>query len=265
MVFMDMSQKQNIQDQTEKQTEGNSSIPLERRTKNLSEIYDAFEKFIFSEDTKILAKLVARTLIFEKIIDVPGDIVEAGVYRGSGMLTWLKLKKILAPNALKKVIGFDYFDTEALLNSLSGQDKISMKSLFEVRGYHHQEGAERFVHDLISSAGFDQHSYDLIRGDISQSAQEFVAKRPGLKISCLYLDLDLQHPTYHALNAFWDRVSTGGIVVFDEYAYHQWSEAQGVDRFFEEKGIQIQALHYPCPTAYVMKSPIGHLAKYKSY
>lgn len=244
----------NSPNKIEPQAKSNDSLALETRTQKQSEIYDAFEKFIFSDDTKILAKLVARTRIFDQIINVPGDIVEAGVYRGSGMLTWLKLKKILAPNALKKVIGFDYFDTESLLNSLSGQDKVSMKSLFEVRGYQHQEGAERFVHDLIANAGFSQNSYELIQGDISQVAQEFVEKRPGLKISCLYLDLDLQYPTYHALNAFWDRVSVGGMVVFDEYAYHQWSEAQGADQFFEEKNIQIQALHYPCPTAYVMKS-----------
>ncbi len=241
------------QSQVEPSSQLNQSIPLETRTKQQSEIYDAFEKFIFSDDTKILAKLTARTLIFNKIINVPGDIVEAGVYRGSGMLTWLKLKKILAPNSLKKAIGFDYFDTESLLNSLSGQDRASMQGLFEVRGYKHEEGAERFVQDLIVNGGFDEKSYDLISGDISQTAPEFVAKRPGLKISCLYLDLDLENPTYHALNAFWDRVSIGGMVVFDEYAYHQWSEAQGADRFFEEKNIQIQALDYPCPTAYVVK------------
>lgn len=244
----------NSQDKIEQQIQQNDSVALESRTQKQSEIYDAFETFIFSNDTKILAKLIARTLIFQQIINVPGDIIEAGVYRGSGMLTWLKLKKILAPNALKKVIGFDYFDTESLVNSLSGQDKVSMKSLFEVRGYKHEEGAERFVRDLIANAGFEGSSYDLVKGDISQVAQEFVAKRPGLKISCLYLDLDLQEPTYHALNTFWDRVSVGGMVVFDEYAYHQWSEAQGADRFFEDKNIQIQALHYPCPTAYVIKS-----------
>lgn len=83
----------NTENQIEQPSNFDSSITLETRTKKQSEIYDAFEKFIFSEDTKILAKLVARTLIFEKIINVPGDIVEAGVYRGSGMLTWLKLKK----------------------------------------------------------------------------------------------------------------------------------------------------------------------------
>ncbi len=241
------------QAEIEQSTQQNDAVTLETRTQKQREIYDAFEKFIFSDNTKILAKLVARTLIFEQIINIPGDIIEAGVYRGSGMLTWLKLKKILAPNALKKVIGFDYFDTESLMNSLSGQDKISMESLFKMRGYQHEEGAEKFVHDLIVNAGFDQNSYDLIKGDISQVAQEFVNQRPGFKISCLYLDLDLQYPTYHALNAFWDRVSIGGIVVFDEYAYHQWSEAQGADQFFAEKNIQIQALHYPCPTAYVIK------------
>lgn len=46
--------------------------------------------------------------------------MEVGVYRGSGMLIWLKFKKIFVFNVLKKVIGFDYFDIEFLFNLLFG-------------------------------------------------------------------------------------------------------------------------------------------------
>ena len=74
-----------------------------------------------------------------------------------------------------------------------------------------------------------------------------------MKISLLYLDLDLAQPTYDVLNAAWDRVSRGGIVVFDEYAFHHWSESQGADQFFKDKNVQIKNLNYIAPSAYIIK------------
>ena len=69
----------------------------------------------------------------------------------------------------------------------------------------------------------------------------------------LYLDLDLAEPTYDVLCAMWDRVSKGGIVVFDEYAFHEWSESKGVDKFFLDKEVEIRSLNYICPSAYIIK------------
>jgi hypothetical protein len=45
------------------------------------------------------------------------------------------------------------------------------------------------------------------------------------------------------------------VVVFDEYGYHQWSEANGADRFFKEINYKprLYEMRYPCPTAYMIK------------
>jgi hypothetical protein len=101
--------------------------------------------------------------------------------------------------------------------------------------------------------GFLDHEFDLVAGDVSLTSKEFVSSRPGFRISLLYLDLDLDKPTYEVLQNMWDRVVSGGIVVFDEYAFHKWSEADGVDRFFKDKNIQVKSLNYICPSAYVVK------------
>ena len=69
----------------------------------------------------------------------------------------------------------------------------------------------------------------------------------------LYIDLDLEEPTYEALSALWSRVVKGGIVVFDEYGFHKWSEASGADQFFADKDVEIKTLNYICPSAYVVK------------
>ena len=234
-----------------------NAVKYDYSTNEKQYIYDAFNDFIFSPDIRVISKLIARSILFEQIKDVPGDVVECGVFKGSGILSWLKIKKILAPNSFKKIIGFDFFDTDTLINSLSGNDKVQMKELFVQRNYEHGKAAEQLLHEKIALAGFSKSDYELVKGNISETSSEFVSQRPGFKISLLYLDLDIDVPTYDALMAFWDRVSIGGLVVFDEYAYHHWSEAQGVDRFFQDKKVKIKSLDYSCPTAYVVKDSNG--------
>jgi hypothetical protein len=73
------------------------------------------------------------------------------------------------------------------------------------------------------------------------------------KISLMYMDLDLEIPTYDTLNNLWSNITKGGIIVFDEYGYHKWSESKGVDRFIEEKNLEIKSLNFMCPTAYIKK------------
>lgn len=217
-------------------------------------LYDAFNSFIFDPDTKVLGKLAARILLAEQTRKVPGDIVECGVFKGSGMASWLKIKKLLFPNAVKKVIGFDFFDTQSLLAALSGKDQDRMKELFEQRNYQHDEQGEQVVKNYLETAGFGAADFELVKGDIGKSAPKFTEERPGFKISLLYIDLDVEEATYQALEALWPRLSRGGLVVFDEYAWHQWSEAKGADKFFADKQEQIQVLEFLGPTAYVIKN-----------
>ena len=216
-------------------------------------LYDFFNGFILSSDTKVFGKLLARTLLVNQVKDLPGDIVECGVFKGTGMLTFLKIKRFLCPNSGKKVVGFDFFNSEELVKSLSGIDKEAMGTLFDKRNYKHESNQAELFGNFVKSCGFEDYEFELVAGDITKTAYEYAKDRPGFRISLLYIDLDLDVPTYETLCALWDRVVKGGIVVFDEYAFHKWSESAGVDRFFADKDVQLKTLNYICPTAYVIK------------
>lgn len=215
--------------------------------------YDSFNTFMISSDLKVFGKLLARTQLFQSVKDIPGDIVECGVFRGTGLFTFLKLKRYFCPNTYKKVIGFDFFNSEELTSTLSNQDKEAMTTLFKGRNFEHGISFKDELDFSIRKSGFSDHEYELISGDVSKSVVEFVETRPGARISLLYLDLDLDVPTYDTLTSLWDKVSSGGIVVFDEYAYHNWSESDGVDRFFLDKNVKIHSLNFFAPSAYVIK------------
>ena len=57
-------------------------------------IFDNFNSFILSDDRRVFNKLVARTLIYNQVKDIPGDIVECGIFKGTGLYTFLKLKNV---------------------------------------------------------------------------------------------------------------------------------------------------------------------------
>jgi hypothetical protein len=226
---------------------------LELKTYSQS-FFDCFNSFILSDDRRVFNKLVARTLLYNEVKDVPGDIVECGVFKGTGLYTFLKLKNIYNPNSSKKVIGFDFFNTDKLIESIKGTtDKETMETLFKGRNFNHEDSFKDLLRDKLLLDGFAENDFDLIAGDISLTSKEFAQNNPGAKISLLYIDLDIEEPTYNALTNLWDNITKGGLIVFDEYGYHKWTESLGVDRFLKEKNLEIKSLNYACPTAYIKK------------
>lgn len=224
-------------------------------TKNSQHLFDSFNSFIMSSDKRVFNKLIARTILYESVKNIPGDIVECGVFKGTGLYTFLKLKNIFNPNSSKKVIGFDFFDTDGLLKSIkSDTDRETMATLFDGRDFKHKRTYKDFLESDIIQNGFTHDDFILIEGDVTKTSKEFAQENPGFKISLLYMDLDLNEPTYETLNNLWENISYGGIIVFDEYGYHKWSESIGVDRFIKEKGIILNNLDYICPTAYIKKT-----------
>ena len=71
------------------------------------DLYSAFNTFIFNQDIKVLGKLLHRYNFFNLTKNLPGDIVELGVFKGSGVATFIKF---FVTHSNKKVIGFDIFN-----------------------------------------------------------------------------------------------------------------------------------------------------------
>ena len=78
------------------------------------EFFDAFNAFIMSSDKKVFNKLMSKHFFLDMTKGVPGDVMELGVFRGSGLFSWLKMLNYQERN--KRVYGFDIFDSELLLS-----------------------------------------------------------------------------------------------------------------------------------------------------
>lgn len=220
---------------------------------NDDSVWDAYNTLMCCEDIERMRKLLARYSLFMKTIHLPGDIVECGVFKGSGLMMFLKFLKIHCNGSEKRVIGFDFFGNtkQEVLKELSGSDKQSMGEFF---GHSNFEGIgiqelKKMVQNI-----YPDHC-TLVNGNICHTSKKFVEENPGMRISLLHMDLDVAKPTFDALTALWPRVVKGGIVILDEYAIAKWSESEAVDSFFKDKNVTIKTDPWMrTPSAYIIKT-----------
>jgi hypothetical protein len=194
------------------------------------EIYDAFNTLVFSDDTRVIHKMITKTLLYNQIKHLNGDILEFGVFKGASLALWLQLIKLYEFNGLTSVVGFDFFDKDETLLNLENTSKILMSDVLN-RGDSDNDLKKEVILDKCNI--ILQNKLKLIKGDACETCISFKKDNPGLRIKLLYLDMDLDKPTFIVLTNLWDMIVIDGIVVLDEYGFHNWDESNGVDRFLK--------------------------------
>ncbi len=217
--------------------------------KKENNIWDSYNNLLLSEDISRIRKILSRYELFKKTLNIPGDIVECGVFKGVSFMFWLKCLKIYSPNSQKKVIGFDMFS--GFPKNLKKIEKISAKKYVkssEFKGLDPMElskKARRIAKDK---------KFEFVKGDVSKTSKNYIKKNYGFKISLLHLDLDTYNGTKSALVNFFPKLSKGGIVILDEYGSRGWGETEAVDEFLKEKRYKVNLLdNTESPTGYIIK------------
>lgn len=183
-----------------------------------------------------IGRFIAHYELFKQVIDLPGCIVELGVYRGPSFFTFAKLMETFCPGDRKRMVyGFDSFEG---LQSFSEKDgKMAPGSGKDVSGWSAKAVMEEVLElvDICNADNFIPASprCKLIIGDVEESLPKFLEENPGLRISLLHIDVDLYRPTKAALEYLYPRVVKGGVVAFDEYGLMPWEgESTAVDEYF---------------------------------
>lgn len=199
---------------------------------------DAVKHFAVLSRRQSLKRFLAHVELFKMTLEVPGDIAELGVFRGSGLMTWANLLEAYCVGDRTKVVyGFDNWRGFGALTPEDGRSDAASGKV--VGGFN----PERYLEELRSAIEiFDADRFipakprvRLIEGDIEVTVPDFTKAHPGVRFSLVHFDCDLYRPTKAALEALWDRVTRGGVLIFDEYAIADWpGESQAVDEFFRD-------------------------------
>lgn len=201
-----------------------------------------------------LSKLLARYELFKMIMDLPGDIVDCGVYRGASAFQWANFLELFTPRSQKVVFGFDSFEGFSETQS-DDADKESVSNLMD----DNDKFVPRSEDELMSIAGSLEigHRLKLIGGDATKTIPKFVEDNKGLRLSLLYLDFDVYEATIETLKSLYPLLVPGGVVVMDEYGSKGWGESDAVDEFFRGQDVTFRRFGWSAgPAAYCVKTRI---------
>ena len=83
----------------------NRSISFEFEKK----VWEAENTFYLNAKSSRIAKFIYHYEIYKKILNIPGDILEFGVFKGASFSRFLSFRKILENEDSRRIIGFDDF------------------------------------------------------------------------------------------------------------------------------------------------------------
>src|SRR5262249_17656826 len=141
-----------------------------------------YDEFLATTGPDRLQKILARYELFKLAVDVPGDIVECGVFRGSGLYTWVKLLRLFKPNNEQRVVGFDFFEAGRDAEFRYTADKDCLDA----------HGAGWTSRDTLAATckvwGFERLT--LVAGNVVDTTRDYARDQLGARIALLYLDVD---------------------------------------------------------------------------
>jgi O-methyltransferase len=153
--------------------------------------------------------------LLEQIKDVEGDVLEVGVWRGgSGCLLARKAQL----EGLGPVTVF-LCDTFAGVVKAGAQDS-------EYKGGEHSDTSANIVRGLVGRLGLD--NVRVLEGTFPDETGHTIESRP---FRLCHIDVDVYDSARDVFEWCWSRLSAGGVVVFDDYGFH---DCEGVTRLVRE-------------------------------
>lgn len=169
---------------------------------------------------------------------VPGDLVECGVWRGgSSMVMAHTLMKM--NETTRKVYLYDTYtgmakpmdrDVDFLGRSAIKEWAKNKKGDFNKWAYSSLEETK----GNLFKTSYPKDNLVFVQGKVEDTIPETIPD----KIAILRLDNDWFEPTYHELSYLFPRLSVNGVIIIDDYDFLR-GQRESVDKYFAENNINI--------------------------
>lgn len=187
----------------------NCPIPPEERLDNVGLFLNS----------KTWARLKFMDFIYQKIIDVPGVVMEFGTRWGQNLATFASLRGIYEPfHRHRKIIGFDTF--AGFPGTVTQDGKVMEKGAYAVTpGYRDYLEKIMEFHELENPLSHIK-KFELVEGDVTQTLPAYLDANTHTIVALAYFDLDLYAPTKRCLELLKPRLTKGSVLGFDELNEH---------------------------------------------
>lgn len=174
-----------------------------------------------------LVKYLVINEIYQMIVDVPGSIMEFGVWWGQNLVLFENFRAIYEPfNKNRRIIGFDTFQGYANVSDKDNQrSKIFYEGNFACsQNYNKYLGNLLETHEQLNVYGHLSGIHKLVVGDCCDTVPKYFDNNRDEIVALAYLDVGLYLPTKVILKNILPNTVPGSVIVLDEL---NWNEAKG--------------------------------------
>ncbi|OXS55868.1 dTDP-6-deoxy-L-hexose 3-O-methyltransferase [Cohnella sp. CIP 111063] len=214
---------------------------------DFSKAFEYENQFYLSCDITRISKMLAHYELFKMVMDLPGAVVECGVFKGASLLRFSMFRELLSSTYSKKIIGFDIFGKFPETNF---EEDVRFRKQF-IDGAGENSIAVEQLQEVLDRKGINKQ-IELVKGDITETVPDYVRKHPELKISLLNLDTDIYEPCTVILEHLYPRLVKGGILIIDDYGTFP-GETKAIDDYFKGKDVIIRKFPFAMTPCYLIK------------
>jgi len=185
---------------------------------------DAFNRNVRNrQEASLILRLNTLAWAGAQACHVPGDFVECGVWRG-----------------FCSAVLLDYLDFDRLNRNFYLYDTFEgIPSEYDSERHDSPLFREAGLHDSVIQRFARFASARIVRGVVPESFSQAVPE----KVAFLHLDMNSSKSEIAALEVLFDRVSPGGVIVFDDYGWVGYrAQQQAEDVFMRARGHRILEL-----------------------
>ena len=209
---------------------------------DFKKMYDYETNYHLTMSGDRMGKLLCHYESLKQTINIPGEIVECGVFKGTSLTRFGVMRDLLGTKNSAKIIGFDVF-SDSFPNTKYKEDKKIRSDWIKKAGGSSISKAQ--IIKIFKKLGIK--NYEIVAGDITKTLPKYIKSKPELKISLLNIDIDFVESTYCSLKYLYPRVSKGGIILLDNYGFAH-GDTFGVDKYFKEVNIKPKIKRHPFNT-----------------
>lgn len=175
------------------------------------------------QDASLLLRLNTLVWAAHQALRIPGDFVECGVFRG-----------------FCSAVVADYVDFQRIDKSFFLYDTFAgIPAEYDSEKHDAPPFHEKGLYESVLERFSTYTNVQVVRGTVPETFKETLPEQ----ISFLHIDMNSSKSEIAALEVLFDRVSTGGLIVFDDYGWWGYGAQQRAeDQFMKDRGHRILEL-----------------------
>lgn len=169
-----------------------------------------------------------------RALELPGDFVECGVNAGfisSAIMQRLKWQQVAKTFVLIDTFGGPVLSQFSNAEIERGQKKVVEDAL--------ARGAYATDLERVRANFAEWPNVRIIQGVVPEVLRQVALDQ----VAFLHLDMNCAYPDRAAFEHFWEKLSPGGVVLLDDYAFYGYDvTAKAIDEAARDRGVEVLSL-----------------------